>query len=235
MKKLFLLAFYLILSEQGSTCICQHPFTYCESMQAEAADLVVLGYKFTDKYHGMGIKVVQVLDGVENRDTLTVWGDNGMLCRTYCGTFGMGDTVLFALHHCDLSGNGGGTLEKPEDYQISVCGVYWLDYENGEVTGAIDNGTTSLSLNEFKQYHSTCSPTGIEEQIPAITLYPNPIKGILTIEGLKGKKALYDSYGRLVKSTQTSTLDISQEASGIYLLKLTDEQGTVYSQKVVKE
>ena len=130
---------------------------------------------------------------------------------------------------------GGGTLEKPEDYQISVCGVYWLDYENGEVTGAIDNGTTSLSLNEFKQYHSTCSPTGIEEQIPAITLYPNPIKGILTIEGLKGKKALYDSYGRLVKSTQTSTLDISQEASGIYLLKLTDEQGTVYSQKVVKE
>ena len=90
MKKSVLLLLSLILAEHGLSCMCQHPFTYCESMQLESADLVVLGYKFTDTYHGMGIKVVQVIDGTENRDTLTVWGDNGLLCRTYCGTFGMG-------------------------------------------------------------------------------------------------------------------------------------------------
>ena len=236
MKKLYLLFFCLILAKQGITCICQHPFTYCESMQLEAADLVVLGYKFTDNYHGMGIKVVQVIDGIENRDTLTVWGDNGLLCRMSCAAFGMGDTVVLALHQCDLSGNWmGGTLEEPEHYQISVCGIYSLDYENGQVLGAIDNGITSLSLNEFQQLHATCSPTGIEEHNPAITLYPIPTKSNLTIEGVEGTIALYDLYGRLVKTTQTNTMDISETANGIYLLKATDEQGRVHTQKVIKE
>ena len=210
-----------------------NPPTYCETVQSYPADLLILGYKFEDNYHGMGIKVVQVLDGIENRDTLTVWGDNGILCRWYCAAFGMGDTLVFALHHCDTL--GGSNLEKPDHYQISICGVYWLSYANGQVSGAIDIGVTSLGLNEFQQLNTSCAPTGIEEHKQAISLYPNPTTGILTIEGIEGKTEVYDLYGRLVATTLSRTIDLSNATRGIYFLNTTNLNGRVYCCKIFKE
>ena len=68
-----------------------------------------------------------------------------------------------------------------------------------------------------------------------IHIYPNPTTGILTIEGVKGIATVYDIYGRLVLTTKTNTLDISNAARGIYFVRVMDEQGRLYSQKVVKD
>jgi hypothetical protein len=231
MKKALLLSLFLCFTILAMACTCMNPPTYCETVQSYPADLLILGYKFEDNYHGMGIKIVQVLDGIENRDTLTVWGDNGMLCRWYCGAFGMGDTLVFALHHCDLL---GGNLEKPDHYQVSICGVYWLSYANGQVSGAIDIGVTSLGLNEFQQLNTSCAPTGIEEHRQSIFLYPNPTTGILTIEGIEGKTEVYDLYGRLVLTAEANTLDLSFTPNGIYFVKATGENGRIISRRVVK-
>jgi len=77
---------------------------------------------------------------------------------------------------------------------------------------------------------------GLAEQPPnKLTLYPNPTTGILTIEGVEGIVAVYDIYGRLVLTTKTNTLNISHAARGIYFVRVLDEQGNVYSQKVVKD
>ncbi|HIA05158.1 MAG TPA: T9SS type A sorting domain-containing protein [Flavobacteriales bacterium] len=67
------------------------------------------------------------------------------------------------------------------------------------------------------------------------TIYPNPTTGILTIEGAEGTTQVYDIYGRLVLTANTNTLDISQAADGIYFVRVVDEQGKVYSCKIVKE
>jgi len=160
MKKLILLVVYLFLSEYAFTCSCINPPTYCETMQSESSDLLIIGFKFMDIYHGMSIKIVQVLEGNETRDTITVWGDNGILCRHYSSLFAMNDTLIFALHNCDLYGN---SMEQLDHYQISSCGVYYLDYFNGQVIGSIANGVTSLNLNNFQQLHFSCSLTSIDE------------------------------------------------------------------------
>ena len=77
---------------------------------------------------------------------------------------------------------------------------------------------------------------GLAEQPPnKLTLYPNPTTGILTIEGVEGIVSVYDIYGRLVLTSNTNTLDISNAATGIYFVRVLDEQGNVYSQKVVKD
>ncbi len=68
-----------------------------------------------------------------------------------------------------------------------------------------------------------------------MVIYPNPTTGILTIEGVEGIASVYDIYGRLVLTTKTNTLDISQAARGIYFVRVLDEEGKVYSQKVVKD
>ena len=54
-------------------------------------------------------------------------------------------------------------MEQLDHYQISSCGVYYLDYFNGQVIGSIANGVTSLNLNNFQQLHFSCSLTSIDE------------------------------------------------------------------------
>jgi hypothetical protein len=163
-KKIMILIVYLFLSESAFACTCINPPTYCETMQSETSDLLIVGYKITDIYHGMSIKIVQVLEGTETRDTITVWGDNGMLCRHSSASFSLYDTIVFALHNCDLYGNwAGGSYEQTDHYQISNCGVYYLDYFNGQVIGSIANGINLLNLNNFQQLHFSCSLTAIEE------------------------------------------------------------------------
>ncbi len=77
---------------------------------------------------------------------------------------------------------------------------------------------------------------GLAEQQPnKLTLYPNPTTGILTIEGAQGTVTVYDIYGRLVLTTKTNTLDISNTAMGIYFVRVIDGQGNVYVGKIVKE
>ena len=231
-RNVILLPLFLCFSILAFACTCMNPPTYCETVQSHPGDLVILAYKYEDQFHGMKVKVVQVLDGVESRDTLTVWGDTGMLCRWYCSAFGMGDTLVFALHHCDML--GGSNLEKPDHYQISICGVYWLNYANGQVTGAIDNGVTSLGLNAFQQLNASCTPTGIEEHKQAISLYPNPTTGVITIPGTMDRVSVYDINGRLILTAEANTLDLSFTPNGIYFVKATGENGRTISRRVVK-
>ena len=66
-------------------------------------------------------------------------------------------------------------------------------------------------------------------------IHPNPTTGILSIEGAEGIATVYDMYGRLVVTTSSNTLDISNAADGIYFVRVLDEQGKVYVGKVVKE
>ncbi len=68
-----------------------------------------------------------------------------------------------------------------------------------------------------------------------IQVYPNPTKGILTIEGMEGIAKVYDIYGRLVLAAKTNSLDISQAAPGIYFVRMLDEKGKIHTAKVFKE
>ena len=222
MKKLFVIVFYLVFTEVVFPCSCFHPPTYCETMQTESSDLLVVGYKITDLYHGMSIKIAQVLDGVEIRDTITVWGDNGILCRHFTSIFAVNDTLVFALHNCDLSVS---TIEQSDHYQISNCGVYYLNYNNGQVIGSIDNGVNSQSLSNFIQLHNSCSnTTSTDNKTPSFTLYPNPTNNLITlnIEGYDGliNIEVYDLTGKLLKTSNNTTVLMQEYAKGIYVLKV---------------
>jgi len=73
----------------------------------------------------------------------------------------------------------------------------------------------------------------------SLNLYPNPVASYLVIETEHPSTLnLYNTQGQLLldqEITATYTLDTSGLSKGIYLLKATDEQGRVYSQKIIKE
>jgi len=74
----------------------------------------------------------------------------------------------------------------------------------------------------------------------AIEVYPNPAQSTLNIHGVKkGEASIFDIHGRLVKKlileSINSMIDVSNLTPGIYLLKISDTQGVIHTEKLIKE
>ena len=68
-----------------------------------------------------------------------------------------------------------------------------------------------------------------------LLLYPNPTQGVVHITGVSIEKVqIYNTLGQLIKTFgRCNTLNLSDLPKNIYLLRLTDEQGETWMQKLV--
>jgi hypothetical protein len=107
------------------------------------------------------------------------------------------------------------------NFESSDIGLYGI---NTPTYFAIDNLVISKS-------------TGLTETtLSNVSVYPNPIQNELTISGENGLIELFDISGKLLISqehTYFSVLNVSELKSGSYVLKLTNENGSLI-QKLVK-
>jgi len=135
----------------------------------------------------------------------------------------------------------GACLSFNSDRDITITGLQqnhkYLLYFDG-----IRNTKASFSV-KFNSDSSSETPKTI------VTVYPNPVpNGTLTVKlenaaGAEYEYALFDMIGKLVtqgrvsvsQSTQTFTIFMDSYASGVYLLKLVDENGKeVSTTKILK-
>ncbi|HEX2618358.1 MAG TPA: hypothetical protein VHL57_12495 [Flavobacteriales bacterium] len=164
-------------------CSCFGPTTFCGTLDPPydnpewwVPHAIVLGVKQTTVAHGFDTKILEVYTGgdmVHEEQVVRVWGDCGFACRVYPDTWNDGDTVVFGLRICDQQGNFvcGTQLESETDFMISICGIYYLSYANGVVSGPIltENGE-SMPLGEFRDVMDNCLSTGITPHAAAATL-----------------------------------------------------------------
>lgn len=238
MKALVFGSLTLVLSSQGSkACDCFGNNSYCETLSPTwlvNPSTTVLAEKLDDYFYGIHVKIVQVIAGeVLPSDTLLVWGDNGGLCRVNLNGFAIGDTVVFGLNHCDLWGNTitagfPPDLEHLEDYQVSVCGIYWLNYVNGNVQGQITGPVfQNMPLDAFIEVVQNCSAANaINEVGPRDPLLVRYVAGVPVLErpGQSGPMALLvvDAQGRMVlrRAWNGQTLPFSSVAPGVYTARV---------------
>ncbi|WP_264520890.1 hypothetical protein [Flavobacterium sp. N1994] len=100
----------------------------------------------------MEVEVKAIYKGKETRKKITVWGDNGILCRPYLSKFKIGNYYVIAFYNGEGGSRGFGSSEKTTDYCISVCGEYWLDANKKNKT-AVSSTTeyqTHFNLKELK-------------------------------------------------------------------------------------
>lgn len=168
MRSIVLLIAAFLIKTSASACSCFGNNSYCESLapgwfgNPDATAMVV---KLTDYHYGITVKVVQTFGGTSlPEDTLTVWGDNGALCRIYLNGITVGDTMIFGMNETDLMGNTiwnsqyPPDLEEVGDYMVSVCGVYALNVIDGQVSGWIDAPMVqTMSLQDFDALVSSCT------------------------------------------------------------------------------
>ncbi len=133
-----------------------------------------------------------------------------------------------------------------DDYTLQ-----WDDYPAGDFTKSpcIDSGNPSLAFDPdgttndmgafyFDQTYITAVDSYLNDN--EIVVYPNPATDIINIKGSESYKRVMitNLLGSIVKDIATSnniiSLNISDLKTGIYLMILYNQNGTVFKKKIVK-
>ena len=114
-----------------------------------------------------------------------------------------------------------GTMQCPDLYGMDgVDTTFYIAAEDGLI---YKSGMVSI--------------TSLSENVTERSVYPNPTTGIVRIDGEKAIEIqVLNALGQLVKTVQnTNEVNLHGLPQGIYLLRVALEDGTVFTDKVVKE
>ncbi len=114
---------------------------------------------------------------------------------------------------------------------------------NGTLTNfALTGATSNWKSGSPVTTGNTCTTLDNSsfEAISNLKVYPNPSTGIFNISAQENVTIeVYDLVGKQIKTQEvpvgTSTIDISNYASGVYLLKATNTKGAVNNYKLIKQ
>ncbi len=114
--------------------------------------------------------------------------------------------------------------------------------DNTPITINSPTATIALAPGQFRVYGnrpSTLSSEDFATNLNNISLYPNPTKNSFAISADVSNVEIYNITGQLVKSftnvISDQELDITNLNSGIYLVKMTNGNGTSQTKKLIKE
>ncbi len=122
----------------------------------------------------------------------------------------------------------------------SDFGLLWSGYY-----GVYDGWHCLLCFHQYGELvwqnpeYNTCSYPydAVEENKDSeISVYPNPVRDRVVIEGIEAVEIqVYNTLGQVVKSERNSN-EISVEglAEGVYLVRIMDAEGKVYTNKITK-
>ena len=83
--------------------------------------------------------------------------------------------------------------------------------------------------------YDACVITSVEEiNDKVISVYPNPAMEIVTINGIEAAEVqVYNALGQLVKTVRDANeISVSELPQGVYLVRIADEEGKVFSAKM---
>ena len=145
---------FLTLTSQTFACDCESQGHFLKVAQKSKIVALVkvnsyLSYKsIYDKPTplSMEVEIIKVFYGQETRKTITVWGDNGNLCRPYLSVFKTNNYYVIAFEQ-DVKDN-------PSDYAISNCGDYWLtaDIEKEIAIGPISESQKEITFSDLLKF-----------------------------------------------------------------------------------
>jgi hypothetical protein len=108
--------------------------------------------------------------------------------------------------------------------------IYWE--ANGEVVSS--ENPYSFTLEGDTRLVAVFSTTGVGETEQSVSVYPNPAREKITIEGAEvAEVQVYNAFGQLVKTVQnTNEVNLEGLPQGVYLLRVRDAEGAVFVKRV---
>ncbi|MDN3725494.1 T9SS type A sorting domain-containing protein [Aequorivita sp. SDUM287046] len=142
----------------------------------------------------------------------------------------------FALHYSTDSGETWETINNEQLLGIGSSSSTYV-FDDNSVTAYI--GSFDLGLVEYTIDLNVAGTPDFENGNDAIAIYPNPAREVLNIE-LKNitvaQVAIYSINGaKILEVENTSNLNISQLAAGMYLIRVKDSNNAVFFKRFVKQ
>ena len=93
---------------------------------------------------------------------------------------------------------------------------------NNSCTDPLDGSGT---YNDINSCETACNITSVQENNTSeFNIYPNPIKDVLTIDGIYNSVNIYDVFGKLVLTSETQKIiDVSSLSNGVYFVNINTE------------
>ena len=159
-----------------------------------------------------------------------------------------GVTVLSGGPYANLSAAGtttetpvSGTLSTQTCHTFTIYDSYGdgidAGYGAGSFTVTDGNVTTLASGGQFTDVDGDAFKTGnatvgVNDIISNISIYPNPVKDVINIEGNYTSVDVLDILGNLVLSSKAKkNINVSSLADGVYMLNIQTENG-ITSKKI---
>jgi hypothetical protein len=105
----------------------------------------------------------------------------------------------------------------------------------------ISNKVEQLVLDDSEEvycldFHYSMADGIVEQGDNGLMLWPNPASQTVHIEGITAAEVqVYNALGQLVKTVQgTNEVDLSGLVEGVYLLRITDAEKKVYTNRITK-
>jgi hypothetical protein len=126
--------------------------------------------------------------------------------------------------------SSGYSVSMPNSNRVGIGSI--LNSGNGQYSGSA------------RIFDVRCNTSNVVLLNNLASISPNPVMNSVTIKLNNPQEKLtlsvYDINGKLLKNetcknTQETTMDLSQFSSGVYLLKITDSENRVVTQKITKQ
>ena len=238
------------------------PESFCAGYSMAPDDLIVSGQIIAIDSDGITLKVLQVLRGEEEKDTIRVWDGTDFDCNGFFSMAAsdlgeMNDTLLVILPKIEMLENTWdviGDYRRPEFMEYTSS----LSVQNGTITGLIQGlgiappsvQITSMDYTSFINTWTTtgdCSNISVSteeiEKKPIEIRYNNPVKEYLDISVVGGSNTgnrikIYTGSGKQIKTEILSydevRIDFSRYPRGVYYVKVEEEKHSGKILKIVK-
>ena len=120
-------------------------------------------------------------------------------------------------------------LVTETEYTDNCSGGGRLNYH---VLAVYSDGETSKSYNIV--YCKQTEGVGENENGTKVAVFPNPANGLVCIEGVVADEVqVYNALGQMVKTVRgTNEIDVADLVEGVYLVRIMDAEGKVYTNKI---
>jgi hypothetical protein len=138
----------------------------------------------------------------------------------------MFNAAFFSTTNYDALLIGWSQLELEIFTPSITLGAAGINYCNGsDASAVLTSSPNNWTINDSGL---ECATAGVDdENLLAISIYPNPTSDKLCIQGLStsSKVLIYTVFGKLVFSETTSSeVDLKGLQSGVYIVKIMDQQ-----------
>ena len=140
--------------------------------------------------------------------------------------YGAGSFTVTDGNGTILASGGVFTDVDGDAFKTGSTGTPPASWDCDPVNGCFDPGTGAGQYTSLAGCNAVCNTTDITETISNLSIYPNPVKDVLNIEGNYTSVDIIDVSGRLVLSSEaTKNINVKSLADGVYILNMNTENG----------